>query len=139
MKESGNGTAAIQKIYIMWNLPYFHVVKVGITGNVGNRRKNISETTPGLVFPIFVVVVPFAYWLEKKMHGWFSWFNMPFGSSASGGSEWFIFVVAPFAAVIMAVFQVFWLCLSVVVTLLFLWLGSGCPDEPVEALARLIF
>ncbi len=139
MKESGNGTAAIQALYLMVNLPFIHLVKIGISGNVKNRRKNISETTPGLVFPILIVVIPFAWHVEQSMHRVFRRFNAPFGKSASGHSEWFISLVAPFAAAVMLFWQLFWLAVVCVVALFITWMAADFPKEPIRALTRLFF
>lgn len=123
----------------MVNIPYVHVVKIGVTKNVSDRRKNISSTTPGFVFPIFFVFIPFNKSVEQSLHRVFRRFNMPFGKSANGFSEWFWIPVAPFAIMVMIVHQAFWILFSLGVFFGCMWLADGCPEEPIKAVLRLIF
>jgi len=123
----------------MINIPYVHVVKIGVTKNVSDRRKNISSTTPGFVFPIFFVFIPFNQDLEKSLHRVFKHFNLPFDRGANGFSEWFWLPVAPFAAMVMIVHQLFWILFSLGLFFGAMWVFQGCPQDVVKALTRLFF
>jgi len=80
-------------IYIMLNVPFIWKVKIGITttGRSSKRRHDISATTPGFVFPIWLMVLPFGTArLESDLHRIFKKLHSPF-SKGSGRTEWFLF------------------------------------------------
>jgi len=63
-------------------------VKIGITGNLRARFREIRKTSLGLEIPIPVAYLPGAYYLEQAIHAllWpfrFRWFG-------SGKTEWFL-------------------------------------------------
>ena len=136
---SGNGTSAIQWLYVLGNFPILWRVKVGITGKLSNRRKNISDTTPGYVFTIFALPIPFAWQIEQSMHRVFRRLNAPFSRNASGHSEWFNVLIAPFAIAVIAFWFLFWLLMLLLLALFAVWILSKCPREPIQAIERLIF
>ena len=96
-------------IYLFINIPFLWKCKIGISQNVKQRRKSVSESTPGYVLPVWVVFVPFADGLEKSMHGFFGSFRSPF-RRGSGRSEWFMTIpVLPLAWLIMTfMFVIYW-------------------------------
>jgi hypothetical protein len=93
----------------MLNFPYIWKMKIGISGNVRNRRRNITETTPGFAFCIWAVPLPFAEGVEQTLHGFFRRFHSPF-KTGSGRSEWFLVLpVLPLSWIIINfMFLLFW-------------------------------
>lgn len=103
--KSGNNTVSPQFIYVMLNIPMIWLFKCGITGNVAARRKNISETTFGLVFPIWIAFVWNAYGLEQWLHRTLNPINVRI--HGSGGSEWFFIFGLLFVIPILIIRQIF--------------------------------
>lgn len=95
-------------IYIMGNFPFFWKVKIGITtfGKIKKRRKSVSRTTKGYVFPIFFSILPFGVRsLEQDLHKLFKVAHMPF-KKGSGRTEWF-FILVLFPAVLFILIETF--------------------------------
>lgn len=91
-------------IYILLNFPYIWKTKIGKTtvGKLRNRRKSISGTTPGVVFPIWAMVFPFGVdRLEADLHDFlrFLRLHMPF-RKGSGRTEWYFILAAIIAFVV---------------------------------------
>ena len=127
MAKSGNHTSSIQWLYIMWNIPVIWKIKIGISGGVSYRRKMISESTPGFVFPIWMVKIPFAYDFEQLLHRVFGFAHSPF-KNGSGKTEWFSILVLPFAFIILTFLQLLWWSILLSTGLLFVWLLAGMPE-----------
>lgn len=105
-RRTGNGTINAQWLYIFVNFPLLILVKIGISGNVGKRRKQVSDKVFGVAIPVWAVYIPFAYSTEQAMHGLFSWGNIRLNGF---GKEWFILPVLPFAWIIINfMFLVYW-------------------------------
>lgn len=132
-RKSGNGTASPQWIYLMVCFPTVFLWKVGISGKVGRRARQVSDKVFGIAVPVFAVWVPYAWHLEQFMHGIFYMANVRYGK----GREWFLFPVAPFAFLIMLTAMAFWLAVAMFICLVAAWFLGGCPPEPVERLFRL--
>ena len=75
MKRSGNHTHAKQYLYILCNVPYIWVCKIGIGGNRVKRISDIDRHAPGKDFPVFYARLHFAYGLEQALHGMFAPLN----------------------------------------------------------------
>lgn len=109
-----------RSIYLMWNIPFIWLVKVGIAKNVRVRRGNISKSMPGNAVVLFSMKVPAARQLESFIHAlcWmFSarWFG-------SGKSEWFFFPAALIAIPVMilaAFIEITLICCAVLLLLKF--------------------
>lgn len=80
-----------QFLYVMINLPLVWLVKIGITTNVANRKRNISESIFGIAFPVVVFYLYDAHGFEQFLHRMLKPFHIPF--HGSGKTEWF-FVLA---------------------------------------------
>ncbi len=109
-RRSGNGYNGVQYIYVLLNLPYFWVCKIGIGGNL-KRTKQVDRSSPGKDFVIFAWRIPFAYQVEQFLHRLFWLFRIRFGGS--GHTERFWSIVAPFAVAVVllvAVLEVVILC-----------------------------
>ena len=76
-------------VYVMTNFPVFWLNKFGISDKVRNRERNVSETTPGLVFAIFSLKLAYGFQIEQFVHGLYSFQNVRFWTG-SGRTEWFI-------------------------------------------------
>ena len=76
-------------VYLMWNIPFFMVNKFGISDTVGKRRKNVSETTPGIVFTVLSFELAFGLEVEQFVHRLYKLQNVHFWTG-SGRTEWFI-------------------------------------------------
>lgn len=75
--RTGNGTMIPQWIYIKIMFPYICWIKIGITGNLKARTKANSDKLPGIVIPVAVAFIPFAWQLEQWLHSWLP-FNVRF-------------------------------------------------------------
>jgi hypothetical protein len=76
-------------VYLMWNIPFFMLNKLGISDTVGKRRKTVSETTPGIVFTVLSFELAFGLEIEQFVHGLYKLQNVRFWTG-SGRTEWFI-------------------------------------------------
>lgn len=74
------------------------VNKFGITDKQAARRKNVSETTPGLVHTVLSVNLAFGYSVEQFVHRIYKFQNVHFWTG-SGRTEWFI-VFSPIVGVL---------------------------------------
>lgn len=99
--KSGNGTAARQWIYVLWNFPYVWVTKIGITGYPDMRLRDIDRTSPGWDFRLFHVRTFGAYQLEQFLHAIFYPFKVRF--RGSGHTERFLSLVIPPALLIIII------------------------------------
>lgn len=133
--KSGNGTASKQHLYILWHVPLIFLFKIGVTGNMRARLKEINETTFGYAVPIVFPRLWGAYYIEQFLLG-ILW-PLKYPLNGSGGSEWRILgiIALPIVVLFWAVQFLFWF----LVALLIIWLCSGQPDEPIKAILRLIF
>lgn len=77
------------KVYVMSNFPFFFLGKFGITDHAKARERNVSETTPGIVFTLFAPTLPFGWEVEQWVHWLYRPLNSPF-RRGSGRTEWFI-------------------------------------------------
>ena len=75
-------------VYLMGNMPLIFVCKFGISDNVQRRTKEVSDSTPGMVFRIFSINAEFGYRFEQFIHSVYSFINFRF-FSGSGRTEWF--------------------------------------------------
>lgn len=78
-------------VYLMHNIPFFWLNKFGITDKLGNRTKNVSETTPGYVFNVIAPKLEFGWHLEQFVHSLYRFQNVHFWTG-SGRTEWFVIV-----------------------------------------------
>ena len=76
-------------VYLMWNIPFFMLNKFGISDTVDKRRKNVSETTPGVVFTVLSFDLAFGLEIEQFVHRLYKLQNVRFWTG-SGRTEWFI-------------------------------------------------
>lgn len=76
-------------VYLMWNIPFFMLNKFGISDTVGKRRKNVSETTPGIVFTVLSFNLAYGLEIEQFVHRLYKLQNVHFWTG-SGRTEWFI-------------------------------------------------
>ena len=63
-------------------------VKIGITGNIQARFREIRKTSPGLELPIPLAYLPGAYYLEQAIHAMLWPFRIRW--IGSGKTEWFL-------------------------------------------------
>lgn len=117
-RRSGNGTSRAQWLYILWNFPFVWVVKIGITGSLARRHKDIDKSAPGWDFPIWYIRIPFAYQVEQFVHGLMGWCRVRFWGSGHTERFWFIAAI-PAIVISLAVFLVRWAVLAAVVLLAF--------------------
>jgi len=76
-------------VYLMSNFPFFMLNKFGISDHTAARRKNVSETTPGVVGTIWSANLAFGYMTEQWVHGLYKFQNVYFWTG-SGRTEWFV-------------------------------------------------
>lgn len=67
---------------------FFILTKIGITGNMKARIRDIEGTSPGIDIIVGKARIWGAYYIEQWIHRWLAFLNCPwFGS---GKTEWFI-------------------------------------------------
>lgn len=77
-----------QILYLMINFPLVFLVKIGITGNLQQRKKGVSDTTFGIAVPVLVFYLYNAHGLEQWLHRVLAPLNVRL--KGSGGTEWFL-------------------------------------------------
>lgn len=90
-QKSGNGTWAPQYIYVLYNLPYIWVTKIGITGYPDHRIRDIRESSPGEDYYLVCVRLFGAYQLEQFLHRMFRPLQVQW--EGSGHTERFVSLV----------------------------------------------
>lgn len=66
--RTGNGTSAIQWLYVLWNFPFVWVCKIGIGGKLKERERQVDASAPGWDLIIFALPIPMAYQVEQFIH-----------------------------------------------------------------------
>lgn len=99
-KRTGNGSKSRQWLYVLINIPLIWIVKIGITGNLSRRIRQIDRSAIGWDVPIFAVKIRFAYAVEQSIHRLCSGLRIRF--HGSGKTERF-FVLAALPAILVAV------------------------------------
>lgn len=100
MRRTGNGTNARQWLYVLINIPMIWIVKIGITGNLSKRIRQIDRSAIGWDVPIFAVKIRFAYAVEQSIHRLCARLRVRF--HGSGKTERFL-VLAALPAILGAV------------------------------------
>lgn len=85
----------------MANFPFFFLNKFGISDHTKARRKNVSETTPGLVWSWLALNLAFGLEVEQLVHRMYNFQNVHFWTG-SGRTEWFV-VFSPIVGISMLV------------------------------------
>lgn len=132
---SGNGTAARQYIYVLWYVfPMPWLWKIGITGNMQARLREINKTTFGVIVPIWFCKIYGAYYVEQFLLGIL--YPLKWHVNGSGGTEYRILgiIALPLILLAWAIDKLFLFLL----TLTIVWIISDCPDEPINSLVRLL-
>lgn len=96
-------------LYLLVCLPDIRRWKIGVTAlHVGSekRAKQVTKSLPGILIPVFFVVVPGYYQIEAYLHWICKPFHAPF-KSGNGGSEIYFFQGALYAFFFMASIWVF--------------------------------
>lgn len=106
-----------QFLYLMINIPLIFAVKIGITGNVSRRKKNISESVFGIAVPVAIFYIYDAHGFEQFLHRMLKPFHIPF--HGSGKTEWFFVLALVLALPILILRQLIDFTVVVVVIFLF--------------------
>ena len=96
-------------LYLMLCVPDIRRFKIGVTAlHVGSKKRaaQVSESLPGILIPIFFVVVPGYYQVEAFLHWICAPFHAPF-RRGDGHSEVFTWQAGFYAFVFMASLWVF--------------------------------
>jgi hypothetical protein len=110
-----------QFVYILWNIPFIWIIKIGITSRtIRKRRREIGKSAPGWDIPIFFLPLPAAKKCEDIMKKMFSWAQVPF--YGSGKTERFNIIVLVPALSIMIFWFLFYWAFVIVAGLAFLYL-----------------
>lgn len=72
-RRSGNGTRAAQDLYIMINLPFLWVWKIGVSRNAEDRARQVSKNIPGWMFTVAAVRLRWAYAIEQWLLSVTAW------------------------------------------------------------------
>ncbi len=85
----------------MFHFPFVWFWKIGITSKSANKRaKSIDRAVIGFPVPVFILVIPGAYFVEQDLHRHFLFLSARF-YKGDGSSEWFWFPVAPIVFALM--------------------------------------
>jgi hypothetical protein len=123
-RRTGNGTAARQWLYVLWNFPFIWTVKIGITGDLARRVRQVDESAPGWDFPIWAVKIPFAYQVEQLTHGLMGWCRVGFWGSGKTERFWLIAAI-PAIILSLAVFAARWAVIIILTFVVFRFLLSS--------------
>jgi hypothetical protein len=96
-------------LYLLVCFPDVRRWKIGVTGlHIGSKKraKQVSDSLPGILIPVFFVVVPGYYQLEAFLHWMCKPFHAPF-RRGDGHSEIFYFQAAVYAFCVMAAMWIF--------------------------------
>jgi len=96
-RRSGNGTSNVQWLYVLWNVPFIWVCKIGIGGKLKKRERQVDRSAPGWDFIVFAMPIPFAYQIEQAVHRLCAPLRVKFWGS--GHTERF-FVLAAIPAIV---------------------------------------
>lgn len=81
-------------LYLMVHFPFVWWWKIGITGRGATARAaDIDEAVFGFPVPVFVAILPGAYFAEQMLHGICRGFRVDF-YKGDGHTEWFWFPAA---------------------------------------------
>lgn len=134
-KRTGNNTANRQYLYLLMNVPLFFLFKIGVTGDMANRKREIDETTIGKTVVLFAGRIWAAYYIEQFLLG--ITFPFRFSLNGSGGSEWRLLGIL--------VLPLMWICLLIdrfwyvfVLTAL-CWWEFGRGFLPLEKIVTILF
>lgn len=87
-------------LYLMVHVPWVIFWKIGIGYDAFKRAKQVDRAMFGFPFPVMVLFIPGAYYVEQALHRQFSFFSVRF-YEGDGASEWFLIVVAPIVFLLM--------------------------------------
>lgn len=96
------------RIYVIGSTGHIGRYKIGISKNVGNRKKEISKAIKSDAYVIFSCPLLFAYVWEQLLHLVYSPLNCK-SMQGSGRTEWF-YMIAPITPII---FICFFFCLEI--------------------------
>ena len=95
-------------LYLLCHVPFFFMVKVGITKNIRQRQASIDRSLRfGKTIYICSIKVPFARKWEKTIHRLFVWCRSSW-LGGSGKTEWFFLFPAVVMVPIVIVVRLFW-------------------------------
>lgn len=121
MKKSGNGSWNKQYFYCLINIPFFWVIKVGITSKPAARIKQIDKSSKGKDYYLFKHKVWAAYYWEQLHHKLLFLFkNNSF--DGSGKTERFWIFALPFSIIIFLLSVLVDMGLYVIVAMLVVYL-----------------
>lgn len=88
MQESKNRFSCAGDVYILINLKTWKT-KIGLSGNVDRRLREIRSDYGLQVTPVFVCATSNMWRLEQTAHKHFEAYKMPEPQGKTGYSEWF--------------------------------------------------
>jgi hypothetical protein len=98
-------------LYLMVNFPLVVFWKVGITGKSATERaRSVDKDVFGVPIPVFIVVVPGAYFIEQWIHRQLGFLSVDY-YKGDGHTEWLWFPCIVFVLPVMLVLWgvYFWL------------------------------
>jgi hypothetical protein len=72
-RRSGNGTSAAQDLYVMVNLPFLWVWKIGVSRDARDRARQVSKNIPGWMVTVAAVRLRWAYAIEQWLLNATAW------------------------------------------------------------------
>ncbi len=141
--KSGNGTIATQDLYLLVNIPFIWIVKIGISGDGKKRARDIDKSAIGIDVLVCKLRFPFAYHTEQLIHSACRLFSLhkllfvPRSWFGSGKTERFFFLAVIFyflfALPVWIIYHMFVLLfLFSIGCFLYFYLIDGTIPEPVQ-------
>jgi hypothetical protein len=95
-------------IYILGNTRYLFRYKIGIAGNVDNRKRGIDNSISGTTYEIFSVKIFYAQRIEQLLHALYR--PLHARMYGSGHTEWFWMVLPVTPTVLLSmIFMLQWI------------------------------
>ena len=118
--KRGAGKSSRQYIYVLINLPFFWIVKVGITADPKRRWNDIDRSSPGKDVAIFWIKIWGAYYVEQFVLSMCSPLRRKFWGS--GRTERFLFLAAIPAIVLSLFIYLLEYAIYIGLSVLFFWI-----------------
>lgn len=120
---------------MLMNVPLLFLFKIGVTGHMESRKREIDETTFGKTVVVFAKRIWAAYYIEQFLLG--ITFPFRFALKGSGGSEWRLLgvLVLPFMWFFLFVDRFWYLPILFILC----WWEFGRDILPFEKIITVLF
>lgn len=106
--KTGNIQFVKQWLYIYWNLPFFWVVKIGVTGHYWKRWIDVNKDNIGVDLPVFGIRCYLAYDIEQGNKEFCRRMRVHFFKGTGRTERFWIFAAIPAVLLSLLSFVVEW-------------------------------